>query len=111
MSAIRIAVWTIAAATLLAGAGWAQQFGTIVVRPGEFREVSIGPSYRMIRVCNDFNSPGTVEASISGGWSRTLQPGACLEDAGSAIAVRNRSGQPATVTFRSSSSSWMQREK
>jgi len=111
MSAIRIAIWTIAAAGVFAGTGWAQQFGTIVVRPGELREVSIGPAYRMIRVCNDFNSAGTVEASISGGWTRTLQPGACLEDGGNGIAVRNRSGQPATVTFRSSSSSWMQREK
>lgn len=104
-------VCVLLATVAFVGSALAQQFGRIEVGPGEYRQVSIGPAYRMIRVCNDFGSPGTVEASISDGWVRTLQPGACLEDAGSSIAVRNRSAQPATVTFRSSSSSWMQREQ
>jgi hypothetical protein len=103
--------WAFLAIVAFACPTWAQQFGRLDVKPGEFRQISIGPAYRMIRVCNDFGSLGTVVAAIGDGWSRTLSPGDCLEDAGNEISLRNRSDSSATITFKSSGSSWMQREK
>ena len=64
---------------------YGQDFGTISLAAGQAQQVWIGPNYRLIRVCNDFGSAGTVAAVIDEQPSATLPPGRCVEDYGNRI--------------------------
>jgi hypothetical protein len=72
-----------------------QAFGSVTLAPGQVRLVSIGATYRTIRVCNDLTSSGSVIATIRTGSSRTLSPGECIQDSGNMFSLQNRSASPA----------------
>jgi len=94
--------WSIAvAAILFAGSALGQTFGSVTLSPGQSRQISIGPAYRNIRVCNDLTSRGSVIATIRAGWSRTLSPGECMEDSGNSFYLQNRSGSSALIDYKS----------
>jgi hypothetical protein len=89
------------AASCLAGLAFGQTFGSVMIGPGQTRQISIGPAYRAIRLCNDFTSTGSVIATIRAGWSRTLSPGDCMQDSGNAFSLQNRSGSSALIQYKS----------
>jgi len=74
-------------------------FGNVSLASWQARDVSIGPKYRNLRVCNDMASNGPVVVTIRYGWSRTLNPGACLKDRGNSFLVENQRGSPVRVTY------------
>jgi hypothetical protein len=77
----------------------AQDFGSITLDPGQTRSVRIiRPGD--LRVCNDWNSVSTIEATVVPRDPRTLQPGECAEDRGWAINFVNRGGGSAMVNYR-----------
>lgn len=80
---------------------YGQDFGTIVLAAGQARQVWIGPSYRLIRVCNDLGSAGTVAAVIDDQPPATLPPGRCVEDYGNRLQFTNAGGGTATLVYRS----------
>jgi hypothetical protein len=79
---------------------YGQDFGTISLAAGQAQQVWIGPSYWLLRVCNDFGSAGTVTAIIGEQPSATLPPGHCVEDYGNRIQFTNTGGGAATLTYR-----------
>jgi len=80
---------------------YGQDFGRISLQAGQAQQVWIGPSYRLLWVCNDFSSAGTVVAVIDGQPATTLPPGRCDEDYGNRIQFTNTGGGSAVVTYRS----------
>jgi hypothetical protein len=93
---------TIMAAAIAIGAtepAAAQDFGSVRLQPGQMRTVKIiRPGD--IRVCNDRASAGTVEVTIVPRYTRSLQPGECVEDRGWEIDFSNQSASQATVVYR-----------
>ena len=89
------------AASIVAGPCQGQTFGSVTIAPGASRQVSIGATYRSIRVCNDFMSDGSVVVTIRTGWSRTLSPGECTQDSANTFLLQNRSGSPALIEYNS----------
>ena len=83
------------------GASYNQTFGAITLAPGQSQSYAIGISFRLIRVCNNFESRGTVIARIGDRWSTTLGPGRCTESTGNTLQLTNNSGASATVVYRS----------
>ena len=86
---------------LFAGPALGQTFGSVTLSPGQSRQISIGPGYRNIRICNDVTSGGSVVGAVRTGWSRTLSPGECMQDYGNTFYLQNRSSSPALVEYRS----------
>jgi hypothetical protein len=78
-----------------------QTFGTITLQAGEARTVSIGPTFRDLRVCNDLKSAGSIKVTIGSSWQRTLVPGQCAQDRGNMIAFQNGIRGIARITYRS----------
>jgi len=81
------------------GTQGAPGFGNVSLTSWQMRDVSIGPRYRNLRVCNDSASNGPVVVTIRYGWSRTLNPGACLKDRGNSFLVENQGGSSVRVTY------------
>jgi hypothetical protein len=79
---------------------YGRDFGTISLAAGQAQQVWIGPNYRLLRVCNDYGSAGTVAAVIDEQPSRTLPPGRCVEDYGNRIQFTNTGGGAAKLTYR-----------
>src|SRR5690348_7925647 len=44
-----------------------QTFGTVSLKEGESRRISIGPTFRDMRVCNDLKSAGSVMIKVGAG--------------------------------------------
>ena len=80
---------------------YGQNFGTVSLVAGQKQQVWMGATYRLVRVCNDFNSAGTVTAIIDDQPALTLPPGRCAEDYGNRIQFVNNGGGTATVAYRS----------
>jgi hypothetical protein len=87
--------------TMAAGTAHSQNFGAITLGMGESRTVSIGPTFRDLRVCNDATSAGQVVVKIGSSWDRRLSPGQCAQDRGNMIALRNGIRGTAKITYRS----------
>ena len=77
-----------------------QTFGTVTLQIGEARTVSIGPTFRDLRVCNDAKSAGTVKVTIGSSWQRSLVPGQCAQDRGNMIAFQNGIRGIGRITYR-----------
>ena len=99
----RLAATIVAAlvTTMTAGTAHSQTFGAITLGMGETRTVSIGPTFRDLRVCNDATSAGEVVVKIGSSWDRRLSPGRCAQDRGNMIALRNGIRGTAKITYRS----------
>ena len=80
---------------------YGQGFGTVSLAAGQTQKVWMGASYRLVRVCSDFASTGTVTAVIDDQPAVTLPPGRCDEDWGNQVQFINRGGGSATLTYRS----------
>ena len=49
---------------------FSQTFGTITLKPTESRRISIGPTFRDLRVCNDLTSTGSVMIKVGSSFER-----------------------------------------
>ncbi len=87
-------------ASLFPGTAFAQTFGTITLRPSESRRVSIGPTFRDLRVCNDLTSTGSVMIKVGSGFERTLRVGQCAQDRGNFIYFQNLASGTARISYR-----------
>src|SRR5689334_15871868 len=77
-----------------------QTFGTVSLKEGESRRISIGPTFRDMRVCNDLKSAGSVMIKVGAGFERKLRPGQCAEDRGNFINSQNLAFGTARITYR-----------
>jgi hypothetical protein len=91
----------VAVAGLLTGSSAkAQEFGSFTLKPGEAREFRIGATYRTIRLCNDAESAGNLDAIIGDHDMIHLAPGLCAEDSGDTIQLRNAANGPVSGVYR-----------
>jgi hypothetical protein len=88
-------------ASTLPGSALGQTFGNVTLVAGQSRQISIGPTFRDLRVCNDLTSTGEVVVKIGSSWDRTLKPGLCAQDRGNMIYFRNLTLGTAKITYRS----------
>jgi hypothetical protein len=70
----------------------AQGFGTFTLKPGESRNLHIDAADHAIRLCNDAQSAGVMDATIDNHEAHHLAPSDCMEESGSDVAVHNASG-------------------
>jgi hypothetical protein len=89
------------AASFFASSAFGQAFGTVTLAPGQARQISIGPAYHNIRICNDMTSGGSVIATMREGSPRILLPGECLLGRENLFYLENRSGSPALIQYQS----------
>ena len=82
------------------GPNYGHDFGTISLAAGRAQQVWIGPSYRLLQVCNDFGSSATIAAVIDDQPSTTLPPGRCTQDYGNRIQFTNTGSGAAKLTYR-----------
>lgn len=75
-------------------------FGSIDLAAGQTRQIRTGVAYWLMRVCNDFNSSGSVAITIDGQPTKVLGPGRCTEDRGNSILMANQGGGPAEIVYR-----------
>ncbi len=87
-------------ASLLAGNAHAQTFGSVTLKQGETRQISIGPTFRDMRVCNDLKSTGSVVIKVGSSFERTLRVGQCAQDRGNMIYFRNLAPGISRITYR-----------
>src|ERR1051325_3914850 len=78
----------------------AQEFGSFTLKPGETRSFRIGTTYRDIRLCNDGESAGTLDATIGDHDMIHLAPGLCAEERGDAILLHNAANGPVNGVWR-----------
>jgi hypothetical protein len=67
----------------------AQEFGSFSLQPGETKQIRIGATYRTIRLCNNAESVGQLDAIIGDHDMIHLAPGLCAEDSGDTIQLHN----------------------
>jgi hypothetical protein len=79
---------------------WAAEFGSFSLQPGETRDIRIGSTYRTIRLCNDSESAGVLQAVIGDHDPIQLAPGLCAEDSGDTIQVRNAANGTVSGIYR-----------
>jgi hypothetical protein len=91
---------TIVLASVSAGNAHAQTFGTVTLKQSETRQISIGPTFRDMRVCNDLKSTGSVVIKVGSSFERTLRVGQCVEDRGNMIFFRNLASGISRITYR-----------
>jgi hypothetical protein len=87
-------------ASIPAGNAHAQTFGTVTLKQGETRQISIGPTFRDMRVCNDLKSVGSVIIKVGSSFERTLRVGQCAQDRGNMIYFRNLAAGISRITYR-----------
>ena len=83
-----------------ARAAEAQEFGSFTLKPGETRSFRIGATYRNIRLCNDAESAGTLDATIGDHDMIHLAPGLCAEQSGDTILLHNAAAGPVNGVWR-----------
>jgi hypothetical protein len=89
----------IAVIFIAADAG-AASFGSVTLRPGASRTVSLGVASRNLRVCNSAESDGAVMVTIGGNAPRYLASGLCAEDIGEKLTIQTLGSGPATVDYK-----------
>jgi len=82
------------------GSSYGQQFGAVTIAAGETRQVWTGVAYRLLRVCNNVESSGTVVVVIDDRPAAILAPSLCTEDYGNRIEIKNQSASAAKLTYR-----------
>jgi hypothetical protein len=92
-------------ASCFAGSAFGETSGSVVLAPGQNRQISVGPIYRMIKICNDLTSNGSVIATIRAGSPRTLSPGECMQDSWNMFYLENRSASSALIEYKSTAGS------
>src|ERR1700754_4251524 len=83
-----------------AGPDSASPSGAFSLAAGESRTLQIAATYRPVRLCNDFGSPGPVRAWIGHHLPHFVPPGVCAEDTGDQILLRNESSGTVNGTYR-----------
>jgi hypothetical protein len=78
----------------------AQEFGSFSLQRGQTKQIRIGSTYRTIRLCNDAESAGTLDASIGGHNMLHLAPSLCAEDSGDTIQLSNAANGPVSGIYR-----------
>ncbi len=98
---LKLILLAIVFALVLSGPGLAYSFGSVTLKPGEKRNVSIFGfgGYQRVRVCNDLQSASTVTVTIRPREPRVLQPGRCTEDSGDEIEFQNQETGEAMVSY------------
>ncbi len=100
---VRFPVFVVAAAIaggLTGSAANAQEFRSFTLKPGETRQFRIGATYRTIRLCNDYESAGLLDAIIGDNDMIHLAPGLCAEDAGDTVQVHNAANGLVSGVYR-----------
>src|ERR1700747_3001081 len=92
-------VLTLIGSSLLAEGAIAADYGSFHVRRAETKEISIGPTARELRVCNDFESGGTLIITLGGHEPHVLPPGLCADDIGDTIAASNQGAAQSMGTW------------
>jgi len=100
LARLAFASLVIVLASMFAGNAHAQTFGTVALKQGETRQISIGPTFRDMRVCNDLKSTGPVVIKVGSSFERTLRTGQCAQDRGNMIYFRNLASGIARITYR-----------
>ncbi len=78
----------------------AGEFGSFSLQPGETRAIRTGSTYRTIRLCNDSESAGTLDAIIGDHDMIHLAPGLCAEESGDMIQLRNAANGTVSGVYR-----------
>jgi len=100
-SRLPVFAFVLAIAGLSAGfSAIAQEFGSFSLKPGETRRFGIGATYRAIRLCNDSESAGMLDAIIGDHDMIHLAPGLCAEGSGDTIQLRNAANGPVSGIYR-----------
>jgi hypothetical protein len=84
----------------LAGSAAAAEFGSFTLQAGESQTVRIGSTYRQLKVCNDSESAGQLDAIIGTSDVIHLKPGICAEWNGDTIQLRNMSNGVISGIYR-----------
>jgi hypothetical protein len=100
--ALAVAIGGLAAA---AGAG-AAEFGAFTLQPGQSQTIQIGSTYRQLKVCNDTESAGQLDAVIGTSDVIHLGPGICGEWSGDRIMLHNVSNGVVSGIYRRQADSW-----
>jgi hypothetical protein len=100
VSAILICLSGVSGCAQGSGDSYGQQFGAVTIAAGQTQQVWTGVAYRLLRVCNNFESSGTAVVVIDDRQPATLGPGICTEDYGNRIEMKNQSAQDAKITYR-----------
>src|SRR5689334_645168 len=79
--------------------------GSPTLSPGETRIVHTGLVYRDIKLCNESESQGDLEAVIGGNEAIRLAPGMCAWQPGDSMTLRNESAGLVLLTYRVSTCS------
>lgn len=92
-----LVLFALAAGLMPAGA---MDFGSFSLQPGETQNIRIGSTYRTIRLCNNSESAGMLQAVIGDHDPIQLAPGLCAENSGDTIQVRNLANGTVSGIYR-----------
>ncbi len=94
---------TIAGAAAAAGAA---EFGSFTLQAGQSQTIRTGSTYRQLKVCNDSESAGQLDAIIGTSDVIHLAPGICAEWSGDTIQLHNVSNGVVSGIYRRQFDSW-----
>jgi hypothetical protein len=86
------------------GSGTIIGAGTFTLAPGQTRTIRVAYTYRVIRICNDVSSPGSLEGAVGDYPPVTMPPGVCNANTGDysdRITVHNPSDATVTGLYQS----------
>ncbi len=104
-SAVFALAVAIAGLATMASAG-AAEFGAFTLQAGQSQTIQIGSTYRQIKVCNDTESAGQLDAVIGTSDVIHLGPGICAEWSGDRIMLHNVSNGLVSGIYRRQFDSW-----
>ena len=99
-----IAVFALAVA--FAGSAAAAEFGSFTLQAGESQTIRTGSTYRQLKVCNDTESAGQLDAIIGASDVIHLAPGICAEWSGDTIKLHNVSNGVVSGIYRRQFDGW-----
>jgi precorrin-4 methylase len=104
----RIPVFALAVAItgLTAWIAAAAEFGSFTLQPGQSQTIRIGSTYRQLKVCNDTESAGQLDAIIGTSDVIHLAPAICAEWSGDTIQLHNVSNGVVSGIYRRQVDSW-----
>ena len=101
-----LAVFALAVTIAGPAAAGAAEFGSFTLKPGESQTIRTGSTYRQLKVCNDTQSAGQLDAIIGASDVIHLAPGICAEWSGDTIQLRNVSNGTVTGIYRRQFDGW-----
>jgi hypothetical protein len=104
----RISVFALAVAFtgLTAWVAAAADFGSFTLQPGQSQTIRIGSTYRQLKLCNDTESAGQLDAIIGTSDVIHLGPGICAEWSGDTIQLHNVSNGLVSGVYRRQYDFW-----